>query len=238
MGCGGVGSRLGGLAGSHGARGCHLPGLTVRSLRRGGTARYNALHPGIQAHENMGKEESTARFEQIRRPAEDSELKALYDEITAHGFGAEIPINWFTSQAIRPDILRATWNLVKGLMVEGELPATIKQMVAMAISVQNDCRYCQVVHSGALESLGVPRNVITQCVENVEAAQLPPAHRETLKFAVKAAKTSSSVTDEDFAVLRHHGLSDREILEVSMMAAFTNFINTWADLSGIALEED
>ncbi len=169
--------------------------------------------------------------------AEDAqELGSLYSEIVDNGFGATEPINWFTAQSCRPDILEATWALAKGVLIEGELPGTLKQMTAMAISLQNECRYCAVTHTGALEAMGVPDQVIVSCASDPDMADVPEPHRSAVRFALKAARAPNSVTDQDLERLTAVGLSRGEILEVAMMAAFTNFINTWADVSGIPVD--
>jgi len=177
-----------------------------------------------------------ARIDSIIEPSEDSELKRLYQEITAAGLGEAVPINWFTAQGQRPDIVRATWALVKGVLLGGRLPPAVKQMIALSISVQNDCRYCQVVHGGALEQMGVPRETIESCAHDLEVGGLAPAQRALVRFAVKAAREANAITDADVDDLRDHGVDEGEIIEVMMMAAFTNFINTWADVSGIPLD--
>lgn len=164
------------------------------------------------------------------------ELEALYEEIVAAGFGEQRPIHWFTSQSERPDLLHATWGLTRSLLVEGLLPPTLKQMIAMTISIQNDCRYCAVTHTGALQSMGIDSHVIESCAEDPGLAQIPPPHRAILTFALKAARDPNSLRASDFEVLRDQGLSEGEITEVVLMAAFTNFINTWADAVGIPLD--
>ena len=164
-------------------------------------------------------------------------MQPLLAEIISCGFGqGSTPINWFTSQTQRPDLLRSTWELVKGVLVEGQLPPTVKQMIAMTVSMQNNCRYCTVTHTGALESMGVSPEIIENCATDPDFSLVPLAQRAILKFALKAAREPNDVTDEDIACLRQNGLNDPEIMEVVMMAAFTNFINTWADVAGIALD--
>lgn len=166
----------------------------------------------------------------------NAEVAALYDEIIAAGFGATEPINWFSSQSSRPDLLRATWELTRGVLVNGQLPATTKQMIAMAASTQNNCRYCTVTHTNVLEKMGVPAEVVRSCVEDPDFAAVPEPHRSILSFALKANRDPNSITDADYAQLNEKGLPREEIMEVVMMAAFTKFINTWADASGIAVD--
>ncbi len=174
-----------------------------------------------------------AQFESIQDPSHSSELIELYNDILQNGFGADSPINWFASQAIRPDILESTWLLTKRILIGGELPPTLKQMIALTISKNNNCRYCTKTHTGALEALGVSKEIIESCVLDPDLRQLPLQHREVLKFAIKAAKDPNGLDKEDYQELKNNGMSQKEIMEVIMMAAFTNFINTWADASGI-----
>ena len=59
-----------------------------------------------------------SRFHQVNDPADNPRLGALYKEIVEHGLGADTPINWFTAQSARPDILATTWGLVRGIFLQ------------------------------------------------------------------------------------------------------------------------
>lgn len=179
-----------------------------------------------------------ARFPLVTDPGTDEALRRLYDEIVEAGFAAGdgTPINWFTALGTRPDLVGASWELAKGVLLGGRLPDTLKQMIAMTVSIQNRCRYCTVVHTGALDRLGVPAEVVEACARDPGTANIPPPHRAVIFFALKAARDPTAIADADVEALRRNGLGDAEIIEVGMMAAFTNFINTWADVSGIPLD--
>jgi hypothetical protein len=71
-----------------------------------------------------------ARFQQIRDSSNNPELATIYKDMRDSGFGGDTPINWFTAQSERPDILAATWALARGITLQGELPPTVKQMIA------------------------------------------------------------------------------------------------------------
>jgi uncharacterized peroxidase-related enzyme len=177
-----------------------------------------------------------SRFNQIKHPAGNPELEGLYKEIIELGFeGSEpgVPNNLVTSLSERPDLLAATWAIFKGVVIGGVVPSTVKQMILMAIAMQSDCRYCSVVHTNALEAMGVPTEVIQSCASDPELAQVPPTQRAMIRFGLKTARDPKSVTDEDFRNLRDHGLSDGEIMEVTMLAAAGGFLDTWAAVSGI-----
>jgi len=177
-----------------------------------------------------------SRFTQVRDPSNDPKLGALYKEILGHGLGSDAPGNWFTAQSERPDILEATWALFKGVLLQGQLPPTVKEMIAMTIAMQNNCRYCTVAHTNALESMGVPTEVIESCAKDPDLTHVPPPQRAMLKLGLKTARTPQSVSDEDFQILRDHGLTGGEIMEVIMVAACANFLDTWADVSAIAVD--
>lgn len=179
------------------------------------------------------------RFRQIKRAAENTELAALYKDIVESGWvGAEgdVPANIVTALAERPDLLAATWAFTKGALMNGALPPTVKEMIAMTIAVQNDCRYCAVAHTNALEAMGVPRRVIESCAGDPELAEVPPPQRSILRLALKAYHDPKSVTDEDYQALRDGGLSDGEIMEVLLTVACANFLDFWADVSGIPVD--
>ena len=103
------------------------------------------------------------------------------------------PIAWFTAQSRRPDILETTWGLVKGLLLQGELPPALKQMIIPPVSTHNDCRYCRMIHTNALEAMGVPRGSDRQRYQDVSPAKLPPTQRAIAEFTSKAAKDPKSI---------------------------------------------
>lgn len=179
-----------------------------------------------------------SRFPLVKHP-EDPQLGALYREIVEMGMqGVEegIPINGLTSMGARPDLLSGVWEFTKSVIVQGSLPPTVKEMVGMVIAMQNNCRYCTVGHTHALESMGVPTEVIKNCASDPELTAVPLPQRAMVQFALKAARSPRSVTDEDLQNLRDHGLSDGEIIELIMMASWSTMINIWTDVSRVAVD--
>ncbi len=178
------------------------------------------------------------RFKQIKHP-DDPELKALYKAAMEGGLvGTEegVPNNFVTSQSERPDILAATLIFADKIVMQGLLPPTLKQMISMTIAMQNNCQYCTRLHTSALEGMGVPREVIQSCASDPDLAELPPSQRAILKLALKTSRDPLAVTDDDLQTLREFGLNDAEIMEVAMMAAAENFLNTWARVSRIPID--
>lgn len=178
-----------------------------------------------------------SRFEQIVDTTNHPELAALYEDMVRQGFGDTVPINWLTSQSTRPDILAGTWRFSKGILLQGRLPATVKQMIAATIAAQNNCYYCNRLHSNTLSMLGVSEEIIESCVNDPDLAEVRQPHRAILQFALKTARAPASITEDDYRALREYSINDEEILEIIAIVAYCNFINTWADVSGIQAEQ-
>ena len=179
-----------------------------------------------------------ARFEPEKHP-DNPAVQALYKEIAESGLqGSEegIPLHAFTILGKTPDLLQGLWGITKGVVTSGSLPPTVKQLIAMAIAMQSDCRYCQIGHTRALEAMGVPTEIIKSCASDPELADIPPSQRAIVKFALKTARAPKSITDEDFALLHRHGLNDGEIMEVIMMVAWSQMLNTWTDATAVPVD--
>lgn len=179
-----------------------------------------------------------SRFQQINQPQEGSELHSLYQDILSHKLGDTHPLNWFTSQSERPDLLAANWDLTKGILLNGQLPAAIKQMIVVVISLQNNCRYCTDLYTTNLVTLGISEEVIKCITADFNLEKISPSQRAILKFALKASEKQQGLTDQDFQELFDFGMSNGEIIEVLMVTAYANLINYWADISGLRPETE
>ena len=126
--------------------------------------------------------------------------------------------NWITSMGSRPDLLAANLNFAGAVFGGGQLPPSVKQMILMTLAYRNDCKYCAVAHTHAIEAMGVPKEVIESCASDPELADVPAPQRAILNFALKAAKHPQDITDEDVESLREQNLGDGEIAEIVMTA--------------------
>jgi uncharacterized peroxidase-related enzyme len=64
-------------------------------------------------------------------------------------------------------------------------------------------------------------------------AELSPEDRAMLDFAVKMTRTPYKHTQADVGKLRAVGFDDTGILQITMIAAFFNYINRVADALGV-----
>jgi len=100
-----------------------------------------------------------------------------------------------------------------------------REMIAVAVSSHNRCYYCLVAHGAAVRQLSGDPVLGELMVMNYRAAPLSPRHRAMLDFAVKLTAEPWTVEDADRARLRAAGFSDRDIWDISAVAAFFNMTN-------------
>jgi uncharacterized peroxidase-related enzyme len=100
-----------------------------------------------------------------------------------------------------------------------------REMIAVAVSSHNRCYYCLVAHGAAVRQLSGDPVLGELMVMNYRAAPLSPRHRAMLDFAVKLTAEPWTVEDADRARLREAGFSDRDIWDISAVAAFFNMSN-------------
>jgi uncharacterized peroxidase-related enzyme len=74
-------------------------------------------------------------------------------------------------------------------------------------------------------------------VSDYSRAPISTAERNILDFALKLTRNHSSSTEQDVALLRQSGWSDRAILDVTLIIAYFAFVNRIADGLGVELEE-
>jgi uncharacterized peroxidase-related enzyme len=68
---------------------------------------------------------------------------------------------------------------------------------------------------------------------NHREADLSPQDRTMLDFAVKLTRQPSSLSPADLDALRQVGFDDRGILQITLIAAWFNYINRVADALGV-----
>ena len=57
--------------------------------------------------------------------------------------------------ATHPEHLRLCWTRLKAIMSPGKVDALTKEIIALAVSVTNSCKYCINSHTAAVQKLGL-----------------------------------------------------------------------------------
>ncbi len=67
-------------------------------------------------------------------------VKAVYDDIMATKKIDFVP-NFWKAMSVNPDHLEAVWQKLKTIMRPGKLDLRTKEIIALAVSITNNCEY-------------------------------------------------------------------------------------------------
>ena len=81
-------------------------------------------------------------------------VRTIYADIKATKKIDRIPNIW-RALATNPDHLELCWTRLKAIMQPGKIDLLTKEIIALAVSVTNSCRYCVNSHTAAVQKLGL-----------------------------------------------------------------------------------
>jgi AhpD family alkylhydroperoxidase len=90
----------------------------------------------------------------IEEPDASAEVRAVYEDIKAVR-KTDWVNNFWKALARHPPTLRRLWENIKQVMAPGALDPLTKEMIYIAVSVTNNCRYCIASHSAAARAKGM-----------------------------------------------------------------------------------
>src|SRR5258708_34097632 len=96
----------------------------------------------------------SAKREPIEYKDASPEVRAVYDDIMATR-KTDWVNNFWKVLAHDPASLRRIWANIKEVMGPGTIDPLVKEMVGVAISASNSCRYCIASHSAAARAKGM-----------------------------------------------------------------------------------
>ena len=142
--------------------------------------------------------------------------------------------NVLQAYAFDIDKLNAFTTFYNDLMLANSgLTKLEREMIAVVVSSINRCFYCLTAHGAAVRELSGDPVLGEQLVMNYKAADLAPRQRAMLDFAALLTTASATVEEADRQTLRDHGFKDRDIWDITSVAAFFNMTNRVA--SGTAM---
>lgn len=120
-----------------------------------------------------------------------------------------------------------------------DLSRAEREMMAVITSISNNCYYCQIHHSQALNHYWKDNAKIEKLHENFDNANL--SEKETLlcKFAKTLTLNPGTLKEETLInELKEFGISDNAILDATFVISYFNFVNRVVLSLGATLEDD
>ena len=98
------------------------------------------------------------------------EVRAVYDDIKATR-KTDYVNNFWRALANHPPTLRRTWESVKQVMAPGALDVLTKEMVYLAVSATNGCKYCIASHTAGARKAGMTDEMLGELMAVVGMAR-------------------------------------------------------------------
>jgi uncharacterized peroxidase-related enzyme len=177
------------------------------------------------------------RIDVIQPEQADGELKRIYDDLEkSRGKVAEV----HKIQSLNPDSIVKHMDLYLSIMFgRSPLKRVRREMMAVVVSKTNGCEYCQVHHAEAVNHYWKDEKKTARLREDYRQLDLPEADRALCDYARILTEAPDRAAQEDLtAPLKAAGLSDRAILDATLVIAYFNFVNRIVLALGVHLEQD
>lgn len=149
--------------------------------------------------------------------------KEMFDAVQKK-FGV-VP-NMIRAMGNSPAVLNA-YLTFSAAMDSGSLGSGLNKYIALAVANQNQCDYCNSIHSYLAE------NLLKIDVETINLAKAADSTdkkiRAALQFAVALVRKRGKLDEDDFNEIKSAGFSDAqvaEVISVTVLNIFTNYFNT------------
>jgi uncharacterized peroxidase-related enzyme len=140
--------------------------------------------------------------------------------------------NLFATLAHAPVALEGYLSLSKTLS-RGRLSAREREILALAIGQENECRYCLSAHTASAKAVGVNE---ADALKARGGDGEDPFERALASFAKKIVRQRGHVSDEDIKNARKAGVDDGLMMEVVAHVAMNTLTNYANELAGTEID--
>jgi len=180
------------------------------------------------------------RSTQVAYEDASSEVRAVYDEIM-DTMGSPAILNFLKALGHNPHALRAVWSMLRETVIEGEIPALLKQLILFKISINAGNEYCTSLHGHAALNLDptLTYDDLVALSGGACTANLPPSFPVAIDIVSRASLDPKSVEDPDWDFedqLRDEGFSEGEIDELLAVGFFSYMMNMLTDTYAVPWE--
>ena len=137
--------------------------------------------------------------------------------------------------ALRPSRLLA-WNAWYDEAMKGDsgLTRAEREMIAVVVSVANDCPYCIAAHGAALRKLTKDAALADAIAADHTTAPLEPRVRAMLDYSLALTLRPATMSEDDVVALRDAGWTDEDVMDIAEVTGLFNMSNRMASGLGWA----
>ena len=141
--------------------------------------------------------------------------------------------------SLNPDALSAHLDLYMTIMFgKSGLSRAEREAIGVVVSATNDCAYCVNHHAEALKRYVKDEETLSLLCSGDGLEVLEPRLSNIVRHAEKLTSAPEAMTESDLGELRAVGLTDNDILDLTLIAAYFNFVNRVALGLGVEFTAD
>jgi AhpD family alkylhydroperoxidase len=166
-------------------------------------------------------------------------VQDIYREIKKTLNVGQLP-NWIKALGAHPALLKANWEKVKHTIVEGSIPALLKELIIFKVSVLNGSPYCSACHAhGALQlDKSLNFNDLMALSKGETLPSLPKPYQVALEVVPRVTADPHSFSDADLNALKDQGFTDFEVMELFAQGDIALMFNAITMLYRVPLDPD
>ncbi len=113
-----------------------------------------------------------------------------------------------------------------------------REAIAVVVSANNDCEYCTHHHAEALRRYLKDEDTIALLMAADGLETLEPRLSNIVRHAEKLTTAPGAMTESDLGELRAVGLTDADILDLTLVVGYFNFVNRIAMGLGVEFNDE
>lgn len=162
-------------------------------------------------------------IEEIEVSEADEKLAEIYARLVRQRGKVS---NILKVHSLNPDALSNHLELYMTLMFgDSGLSRAEREAVAVVVSANNDCQYCVNHHAEALKRYVSDEQTLDMLKHADGLETLEPRLSNIVRHAEKLTTAPGAMTESDLAELGAVGLTDKDVLDLTLIVAYFNFVN-------------
>ena len=175
-------------------------------------------------------------IEEIEFDDADGNLADLYGELVRQRGKVS---NILKVHSLNPAAMENHLDLYMTLMFgKSGLSRLEREAIAVVVSANNECEYCINHHLESLRHYIDDEDTLSMLATADGLETLEPRLSNIVRHAEKLTSAPGAMTESDLGELRAEGLSDKDILDLTLIVGYFNFVNRIAMGLGVDYSED
>ena len=166
----------------------------------------------------------------------DEKLKPIYDDLLkSRGKIANI----LKVHSLNPEALKAHLDLYMTIMFgKSGLSRKERECIAVVVSRADNCEYCVNHHAESLSRYIRDESLLEQIKLDYSQAEISERLMAICNYAHKLTTLPGKQLQKDLAQLKTFALSDKDLLDITLIVAYFNFVNRIALGLGVAFSSE